>query len=82
MADDRVFIRCKYCGGWKMLLKFYTGGSFHRDNGILEWLDSHAGCHPRQFDMDLDGDPGFELLTESGDSCCLDYDKQNMEGNG
>lgn len=77
MANDRVFIKCKYCGGWKMLLKFYpTSGSTYRDNGILEWLDDHAGCHPSfRCGLDLGGDAGFTLHTEGADE--LKPEKQN-----
>ena len=77
MANDRVFIKCNGCGGWKMLLKYFPNtGSTTRDNGILKWLDAHAGCHQRAGHPDLDGDTGFELFAESGvDS--LDYEKQN-----
>jgi DNA-directed RNA polymerase subunit RPC12/RpoP len=74
MANDRVFIRCRHCGGWKMLLKFFPStGSTTRDNNVLEWLDAHADCHPRKYEIDLNGDPGFDLYTEDG----LDPLKQN-----
>lgn len=81
MADDRVYIKCKHCGGWKMLLKHYAGqGPMTWDNGILEWLDTHAYCHPNWGEHSLD-DPGFELLTETEkDVERLDPSKQNMEG--
>ena len=65
MANDRVMIKCKGCGKSKMLLKFYPGGSTHRDNWVLDWLDNHRECHPRCFEDDLGGDPGFILETES-----------------
>lgn len=64
MADDRIFIRCKYCGGWKMLLKHFCGeGPHSRNNGILEWLDTHARCKPEQFFPHLK-EPGFTLHIE------------------
>ncbi len=71
MADDRVFLKCKGCGGYKMLLKhFVTSGPTTRDNGILDWLDGHADCHPRRWSPSLAGDPGFTLHTE--DDWCPD----------
>lgn len=79
MADDRVFIKCKGCGGWKMLLKHYQSnpGPMYWDNGVTEWLDKHALCHPGAFNADLGGDPGYTLHTENDIGRELDCDKQN-----
>ncbi len=78
MADDRVFIKCKFCGGWKMLLKhFKHEGPKTRDNGVLEWLDSHAKCNPKISCSTLDGEVGFTLHTESEK---LDMEKKNYRG--
>jgi hypothetical protein len=80
MANDRVFIKCKTCGGWKMLLKHYPPtGPAPSDNNILGWLEKHAACHPHRYEMDLKGDPGFTLHTEDDlliDGCLLPS-KQN-----
>jgi len=81
MANDRVFIQCNVCGGWKMLLKFFPGTLATMDNGILEWLDTHGPCHPRFFSNDLGGNPGFKLFTES-DAKELPKDKYDAEGPG
>ena len=76
MANDRVFIKCKFCSGWKMLLKYFPStGSTTRDNKVLEWLDGHSGCRERKYTNDLEGDPGFELLTEDNLDK-LDTDKE------
>lgn len=81
MANDRVFIVCKTCGAWKMLLKHFPGSLGTRDNGILEWLDSHGACHPQYYNSDLQGNPGFKLATEDGlASGVLDWEKQNKVG--
>ena len=80
MANDRVFIKCKACGGWKMLLKHYPPtGPTTRANNILDWLDDHRVCHPHRFDSDLQGDPGFTLHTDDdlGIDGCLLPSKQN-----
>ncbi len=80
MANDRVMIRCDSCGGWKMLLKHFAGiGPKARGNEILEWLDSHAECHPNFEESDLGGSPGFSLHTEGSPS--LKPEKQNQKGN-
>lgn len=81
VANDRVFIKCKTCGCWKMLLKFFpTDGLTTRDNGILEWLDAHRRCHPLSYAGGLEGDPGYTLHTEDDET--LDFAKQNMTPEG
>lgn len=81
MANDRVFIKCNYCGGWKMLLKFYpTDGLFTTDNKILEWLNTHRRCHPKSYDADLGDDPGFSLHTENAIGTALNPEKRDMKG--
>lgn len=79
MANDRLFIRCDTCKSWKMLLKHFPGkGPVTRDNGIIEWLDSHADCHPSLNKTDLGSSPGFSLHTE--ESPYLIPEKQNKQG--
>ena len=66
MADDRVYIRCKACGDKTTLMKFFSmSGMAAKD--ITSWIRDHGTHHPRTFYATLDGDPGFELFTESGD---------------
>jgi len=79
MADDRVFIKCDGCGGWKMLLKHYAGtGLKQSGNEIMEWLDTHSICHANQYDVTLQS-PGFTLHTEEGlTDGHLQADKQNI----
>lgn len=84
MADDRIFIMCDTCGGWKMLLKHYAGmGPTSYDNGILEWLDTHAYCHPRNLYPDLES-PGFSLHTEKAleENGAFKMEDQNKPGPG
>lgn len=83
MADDRVFIKCKYCGGWKMLLKHFCGkGPKNRNNGIMDWLDTHAGCRP-DIDMPNLAEPGFTLHTEMDlINNLLPIEFQNKKGQG
>ena len=75
MVDDRIFIKCKTCGGWKMLLKAFSGKITTRDNDILEWLNKHSVC--REYQGDLGKDPGFTLHTEADCGSALDMEKQN-----
>ena len=78
MADDRLFIVCKGCGGWKMLLKHMVAtGLTSRDNGILEWLNGHIDCHGSRYNQDLAGNTCFTLQTESQNYPELCSDKQN-----
>jgi hypothetical protein len=78
MANDRVHIKCKSCGGWKMMLKHTFGtGPSPRENGILDWLERHSACHPKARSPDLGGDPGYELYTDDAVGNELALDKQN-----
>lgn len=83
MSNDRVFIKCKGCGRWNLLLKHMGAGSYTKEGrDILDWLDSHAECHPRCYAGDLDGDPGFELHTEDaiGEALLWENRQQTPEG--
>ena len=80
MANDRIFIKCKYCEGWKMLLKFSpVSGYSQGDNEVLAWLEGHSNCHPKRHDIELGEDAGFTLHTEEGlsDEKELRWSKQN-----
>lgn len=77
MANDRVHIKCKGCGAWKMLLTHSGAGLHVTDKDILGWLENHGGCHPRAFSADLDGDPGFSLHTDDDVGGELSFDRQN-----
>ena len=76
MANDRVHIKCDGCGAWKMLL-VHGAGLGTANNGILEWIDCHCGCHPRAFASDLGGVPGFSLYTDDAVGKELDSDRAN-----
>lgn len=66
MANDRIYVKCKGCGGYKMFFKYFPGNLTTRTNfGIIEWLDQHTDCHPKGYDLDLGGDPGFEFICTS-----------------
>ena len=79
MANDHVHIRCSGCGAWKMLLKHFPGSLATRDNGILEWLDEHGDHHPKLYENDLGGYPGFSLYTDDDIGGVLDPEKQNAK---
>lgn len=78
MANDRIFIVCSYCGGWKMLLSHFPGSLSTRDNNILDWINAHAKCHKYFFSSDLHGETGFCLITEDNEYMeMIDMKKQN-----
>lgn len=81
MADDRVIIKCKYCGGWTMFLKHYTGVGPLTHNGthLLGWLDSHVVCRDDRHQHTLDT-TGFSLHLEDEIGITLDPVKQNRFG--
>jgi len=81
MANDRIFIKCDYCGGWKMLLKFFPGYLYNTNNGIIEWIEVHANCRPDLFDGCLSA-PGFSLHTEAAIGGDLDPEKNGFIGRG
>lgn len=72
MADDRIVIRCKTCGGWNTLLKHYAGTGPKANGFDTQWLDGHANCHPSLLCVSLE-ESNFELLV---DADSYDPDKQ------
>lgn len=77
MANDRVHIKCKGCGAWKMLLS-YNGTSLRpTDSEILDWLSDHGECHPNLYSPHLNGDPGFSLHTDDDVGFELAFNGQN-----
>lgn len=60
-----------------MLLKHNGAGLGTADNGILEWLDQHGGCHPKVREVCLGGIPGFSLHTDDAVGGELRFDRQN-----
>ena len=76
MADDRLQLRCDFCGGWVTLMRYSMthGLGMERVCGspthmrlLMEWIDTHAQCHPRAQDCkhDLGGVAGWSLVPES-----------------
>lgn len=67
MANDRIYITCKYCGAEKLLAKYYPTINANEwpASDFADWMYTHMHCetHPRGFD--LAGEPGFTLKTES-----------------
>jgi hypothetical protein len=60
-----------------MLLKHHGAGLTTEDNGILDWLDAHGGCHPNAFKTDLEGNPWFTLHTDDDVGGALEFSKAN-----
>ncbi len=86
MANDRVFIKCKGCGGWKMMFKYYPGSLYIDGDlvgGLINWLDTHSKCYMRLDNipgMDLGDEPCFSLHTENASVKELDPERHGMEG--
>ncbi len=77
MANDRLILRCRGCGAWKTIMKYY---SFLCWSGydVGPFVNSHSLCG--DFEAGLDKDLRWELVSEN--SCKdLDYNKQNKHGN-
>jgi hypothetical protein len=82
MANDRIFIRCKGCGRWIGLCKYYPGHLDYLDDKggftLGDWLHSHSE-EDKFLKGDLESDPGFELLTEQSlTDGRLDFKKEGM----
>ena len=74
MANDRIWLRCKGCSQAVLLAKFYPaqGTGSYVPNFVPErlsrFMEQHIPtCHPRAFTMSLEGDPGFDLVTDYGE---------------
>lgn len=58
-------------------MKFFPGDLSARPHlGILDWLNSHGGCHPNLWAGDLGGVIGFSLHLEGAPG--LMPEKQNL----
>lgn len=64
MANDLVILRCKACGGWKALAKYYPSTGIQACPGVIPWINGHAFVCHGEVRQDLGGDPGFTLHTE------------------
>ena len=62
MANDRIYLRCKKCGAYVKIAKYW---GLHYNKVISEdsldyWLDSHASCTKDGMTVD-----NLELLNEA-----------------
>jgi hypothetical protein len=65
VANDRIWVRCKTCQAYKLLFKYYpSGGYCWDDEEMAAFLNEHITEHRGQL-FNLEGEPGFELFTES-----------------
>ena len=67
MANDRIYLRCKTCEAQKLLYKYYPQREGYANDAdvLTAWMNEHL--HERAYAMNLAGDPGFVLVTESDD---------------
>lgn len=65
MANDRIYLRCKVCEAEKLLYKYYPAGNGYANDAdaLTAWITEHL--HERGNAMNLEGDAGFVLKTES-----------------
>lgn len=74
MANDRMYLRCKACGGWLPLGKHLMDGWYNAPTGesLQEWIDKHAPVwnHEGEYDETKGGHQShavFEICYESDD---------------
>lgn len=72
MANDRIFLRCKYCGDRVFLFKYYPTPTRsyvpHEAARFDEFLHTHLwGCHPQGGQLHLADESGFDVVTEGAD---------------
>lgn len=70
MANDRISIRCSACGAKKLIAKYYP--TIIADGwpapDFADWMYEHMHGPCRPAAKDLQGDPGFTLITDSESS--------------
>ena len=67
MANDRIFLTCKFCDECLLLLKYYPVGSYVPSCKceIEEFMRKHlVECHPNAYGFDLADEPGFVVEVE------------------
>ena len=89
MANDRIYLVCKFCEEMQMFWKFYPMDV--KDAGYLADADKLAAfvelhlrnCHPMSKTNHLAGEPGFILITENPNAktTLLDEVSEKLYGN-
>ena len=74
MANDRLIIRCAYCGADYDFASFggdgftvYDEYRAEGEDGIGPWLTEHLKCREKAVGLDkntLNGNPGFIIIAE------------------
>lgn len=66
MANDRLYIKCNFCGESIMLAKYdpIGFGQVKNSKEIELWLNKHLECRPDAHDTTLNNDPGVSIVTE------------------
>lgn len=67
MANDRIFVVCDWCGGHKILGKYYPSTGADVDGADFEaFYEQHRDCHPQHSgDVDLGPRLGLSLMCEA-----------------
>jgi hypothetical protein len=87
MANDRIAIRCKYCGEGYTIAKYYPGNLYLLHDVHLslgEWLAYHINERLEKewkvYGGDLECEAGFEFVTEDSSTATgmMYYPKDSM----
>ncbi len=67
MANDRIYIKCKHCGEYFTLAKYYPslGHGIWFPESLDAFIEDHMRHSPAFGKMDLEGDACFTLFAES-----------------
>jgi hypothetical protein len=69
VANDKIIIRCRHCGEWGLLAKYYPSNYGVWDSKALaKWIEDHMPCKPDFYGPSLGGDRLFDLFTESDEN--------------
>ena len=69
MANDRIFLQCPVCREGRLIYKYYPSGGYSNPERLtdgIDFMEDHIKMCGNRFGPDLDGDPFFRLVTETG----------------
>ena len=68
MANDRIYVKCDFCGAEQMLVKIWEGPEHIDWEHLIRFAGffcHHSLCHPLHMEDRRNGIPGFSFVTES-----------------
>ena len=69
MANDRIFLQCPVCRDARLIYKYYPSGGYSKPERLTDggdFMEDHIRRCGDRFGINLDRDPFFRLVTESG----------------